>query len=909
MAKFYSRPLLVSALLVTGASGLFAQTDVTSQYIKNADFESATALTSNVRTYNRDINGTEVSGMQSVEDWTASTPGLTTKTGNHDEATDAHASGVFAYGTSVFLGGDKDYAAPATDKDGKSGNCLGIVNVWSADGYYTQNVTLPAGTYTLTADVYNSVGGTSAITNEIGFKPVSGTATYGTTTQFGVGTWTTETVTFTLAEETDGQIVVGYKSNGGGSSANPHLFIDNLKLTLEKSSSDEPATPTDISKVPGDYYLYDANAKLFLSRGANWGTEATADKYGVPFTLSSNTGKGTIIFKDATGVGLHIENNGTSVYTDNGSPSTFAFVPTEGGYYLVNQDTTSFARHDSGDYGEYVNMTADSTKAIVWSLLTKAQRDSIVALYPQANKEAVAKAAGITGDFDETVAKYVASSTTTIDPNKYTWTKTVENQRGDANKSTPREVFQGEGSFATTISGLAKGLYKVSLSAFYRDGSNANCVALNKDGYNISTAYLLAGDQQVNIKGWAEDRVADNNPNSVSEAGSAFEAGKYANDVYVYVPEDNSNLDLKVVVPSFIGSGWFIMGNTVVTSLVDGTSSKAYDEALAAAKAALADTAYANVTGEEKAALEKAVADYGNVTKDYNTATEALSKATTAFTAAKASYDALVEAQQNLTVPELPYAAAEKKTAVEDAKTVVATSAADATAKKDAIATAVRAYYESNSVAEGVEGAVSYTDKIVNADAEDGTNGWTLAQSDGNSNITTLGNEPYTDAAGNSTHKYFDGGNWGGSDWTTKFEQTLTDVPAGKYILAVTSRGSEDLTWFQLYADTTKVDMPHTGASNGTFNRGWEDNVVEFSTTEGNPTIGVTACAKTNRQWQSFTRFRLTRIGDAVVTGISSVKAEEGRADNDALYNLAGQKVGKDYKGIVIKNGKKIIKK
>ncbi len=42
-------------------------------------------------------------------------------------------------------------------------------------------------------------------------------------------------------------------------------------------------------------------------------------------------------------------------------------------------------------------------------------------------------------------------------------------------------------------------------------------------------------------------------------------------------------------------------------------------------------------------------------------------------------------------------------------------------------------------------------------------------------------------------------------------------------------------------------------------------------------------------------------------TGINEVKTAQ--AENAAAYNLAGQKVGKDYKGVVVKNGKKIIQK
>lgn len=45
---------------------------------------------------------------------------------------------------------------------------------------------------------------------------------------------------------------------------------------------------------------------------------------------------------------------------------------------------------------------------------------------------------------------------------------------------------------------------------------------------------------------------------------------------------------------------------------------------------------------------------------------------------------------------------------------------------------------------------------------------------------------------------------------------------------------------------------------------------------------------------------------DASATGISSV---ESKQQPSVRYNLAGQKVGKDYKGLVIENGKKIMVK
>ena len=57
---------------------------------------------------------------------------------------------------------------------------------------------------------------------------------------------------------------------------------------------------------------------------------------------------------------------------------------------------------------------------------------------------------------------------------------------------------------------------------------------------------------------------------------------------------------------------------------------------------------------------------------------------------------------------------------------------------------------------------------------------------------------------------------------------------------------------------------------------------------------------------------------DPIVDGIRSIENSELRIDkqgsaptgkaNDDYYNLAGQRIGNDYKGIVIRNGKKVIK-
>ena len=61
----------------------------------------------------------------------------------------------------------------------------------------------------------------------------------------------------------------------------------------------------------------------------------------------------------------------------------------------------------------------------------------------------------------------------------------------------------------------------------------------------------------------------------------------------------------------------------------------------------------------------------------------------------------------------------------------------------------------------------------------------------------------------------------------------------------------------------------------------------------------------TRRPW--FDNLKIERIAAGAPTGIATVKA--ANANNGAIFNLAGQRVGKDFKGLVIMNGKKMVVK
>ncbi|MBQ9559543.1 MAG: hypothetical protein IJV08_06110 [Bacteroidaceae bacterium] len=211
MRRLFSTMLL---MLFAACGSLWAQQDVTSTYLTNADFSQGTAATGHVYGYAKDGSP---SGPQTITGWTRVTTG------------DAKAAAIFTYGSSYQLKGNSKSAPSSGPATGGSGTrCLGLFAVWTGEVQYTQTVTLPAGDYTINIPVYNQ-SGTNVNTSYMGFIPNSGTS-YTVAANPATGAWRNLSVTFTLTASTTGTISLGYKSNNVGSGSSPHLFIDRVQI-------------------------------------------------------------------------------------------------------------------------------------------------------------------------------------------------------------------------------------------------------------------------------------------------------------------------------------------------------------------------------------------------------------------------------------------------------------------------------------------------------------------------------------------------------------------------------------------------------------------------------------------------------------------------------------------------------
>ncbi len=99
---------------------------------------------------------------------------------------------------------------------------------------------------------------------------------------------------------------------------------------------------------------------------------------------------------------------------------------------------------------------------------------------------------------------------------------------------------------------------------------------------------------------------------------------------------------------------------------------------------------------------------------------------------------------------------------------------------------------------------------------------------------------------------------------------------------------------FESYKDLENLDVIEY-----TFNG--KTNSITFTNT------GVQCCYVIEVDIVTGDATEVTEVTANRITGIESVKAANVAAQNGAIYNMAGQKVSADYKGVVIKDGKKVM--
>lgn len=130
---------------------------------------------------------------------------------------------------------------------------------------------------------------------------------------------------------------------------------------------------------------------------------------------------------------------------------------------------------------------------------------------------------------------------------------------------------------------------------------------------------------------------------------------------------------------------------------------------------------------------------------------------------------------------------------------------------------------------------------------------------------------------------------------------------------------NDDKTWFTTFTNDFNWD---------TFKKDMDGSLVDLTValgTDGNLSVKASITTKSGKTYHMefampiaskpssinlfFVNEKSYIDGSNVSTGISSVKASGNISSYGRTYNISGQRVGSSYKGLVIKNGKKIIMK
>ena len=616
----------------------------------------------------------------------------------------------------------------------------------------------------------------------------------------------------------------------------------------------------------GTYYIKNVATGKFMAAGSSWGSHAIVDDHGFDVKLATlEEGKYTIDTQISNG---GVKNFLNGEFTD-GASFTWTFVATTAtdgtpAFYINNGEKNLSAQEGNQDV---VLQTTDNDYA-KWVFVTETER---IAALANATAEAGMDATWL----------IKGHNIGRNDTRNNTWQGSVK--PGGEVTNMNAEKYNTDFDVYQTIK-VPNGKYVLELQGFYRNGEIKISAPAHLNGSENLYAKAYANTVETSLPsvyadagkvdaGSSVEGIEGKFPNSQADASKFFSAGAYNLALDPVVVSDGT-LKIGVKKVEKVAADWACFDNFRLTYYGEvndvAVFKEAYEAALAAAKAAVSDDTYAEVVGDERTALTAAIDANSTVAEEtkeaYIAATTALNEATNTFKGAKESYVALATAKaqyKDFEVAAYKYASEEKASALADALVATAKNAEEATAKASALVAAVRSIVESNALAEGVEGATNYTESIKNPNAE-ALEGWTTALGEINKgaiNIKTA--EPFTDAEGNSTHSYFDGGSWNDNAWDVTFSQDVT-LPKGKYLLTATSRASADLTSFALFAGEARAEMKHVGATGELFDRGWNDNSVEFEVTEDDAVVnlGVQGVTDKQHQWMSFTRFRLVKVGE-----------------------------------------------
>ncbi len=494
LLKIVVSTLAVAFVGIVSASA--QQTDVTSEYLSNADFEG----TFTVHSYPTE-SGTNKRAIYAPDQWTISY--------TNGESNDMTALNSTCLQWNNFSG------KPQPAQGGN--NVYWIRFRWgnSEQLILSQTATLPAGTYRISCDAYLT-SNTGAATLSAGGQSVS------------VGnssSWNNVNVSFTLANEQSVTISLTAKQN---SAVETIVGFDNVKI--EKFDTTEEAAIPD-----GTYFFKDDTDKFWL-RGEPYGSAVQLYDWGMPVNVTTDaTGVTTLKFADASD--WYIFDDGTGIYADNPSHNNRFWKVTKQGEKYIFQNTVS---------NRYMKVNgtrimSDASSSTAFTLVTPAEHQTVITNLANAQASAAASSADLTATTPDALQNAVSSWTAVPVIAGSTPSSTAEKYQGGQWDS--RTVY------SNTVNITQPGLYKFTIQAFYRLTGNSTTYNLHMANADNPPVYVFFGDTKTIISSVMRDASStaystqdysnsgNHYPNGQASALEAFKAGRYVNTIWAYISE------------------------------------------------------------------------------------------------------------------------------------------------------------------------------------------------------------------------------------------------------------------------------------------------------------------------------------------------------------------------------------
>lgn len=329
-----------------------------------------------------------------------------------------------------------------------------------------------------------------------------------------------------------------------------------------------------MAQETGEYLLYSEADHAFVSRGSNWNTRAIIDKCGVQVKWDANaktftfldTNKLLFLTKDNLGFYTDWNNNGITTWTTIDKGDGTYLIKNDGGKYLsVSKVLNSVTK-------KYDLLPVDTEEdATAWTFVALDNKAAYLKKIADANAASVAASYSVDGistkdELDAALAN--ADNFFTIDLSDqlsadFPTSGTVEKYQ-QANDERNDEYY-----FTQTLTNLGEGIYKIKFGGFERFSSYQNCNNLD-EAHNYIYTQLYFGDQSVALKKWISEKEGTNNPNNQPQALTAFNNGKYVNEVYAYVSAGGElSLKLQGHTSTWTSQArWVCVGNYSLTKYI-----------------------------------------------------------------------------------------------------------------------------------------------------------------------------------------------------------------------------------------------------------------------------------------------------------------------------------------------------